>query len=303
MSLKVWLLVLVLFLIMAISGIVSGKTTDDTSLGLGDLAWEVSDLYIPVPGISTARVFTEHGLPKSMPWGYDPVWDDLGPAFISDGLKSAELAATLAGSVYWAGIAAIAGFQSNMYDRYGGYSYKPSTSDSSGGKTTDLKAKLTQQGIGTPLLPPPTSEMPSDGSNGGSGTLFGTGSGSSGVVGKWVFVKDIGGWPTGEGPMTIEYIIFFNRDGSTYVPEQHYIKWGWSFDFPEGRGTWTQNGNIVSWNHGSSTCDECYPTTGTIDINRMSGSINGLSWNAKKVEEIAGVGPLVDEGQNGGGGW
>jgi hypothetical protein len=169
-------------------------------------------------------------------------------------------------------------------------------------KPDPITEALKKQGFGTPLLPPP-SEMPSGISNDRFGTPFGTGSDSSGVVGKWIFVKDTGMWPIGEGPMTIEYIIFFNHDGSTYVPEQHYSKWGFSFDFPEGRGTWTQNGNTVSWNHGSSTCDKCYPTTGTIDINRMTGSINGLSWNAKKVEEIAGVGPLVDEGQNGGGGW
>jgi hypothetical protein len=264
MSLKVWLLVLVLFLIIAISGIVSGKTTDDTSLGLGDFAWEISDFYIPVPGISTARVLTERGLPKSL---YDPFWDDLGPAFISDGLKSAELAATLAGSVYWAGIAAIASFQSNMYDRYGGYSYKPSTSDSSGGKTTDLKKKLAQQGIGTPQLSSPTYMLPGDSTEGPG--VSGTGKGKIEVLYLEMSFEEFG---------KLNWLDMKNRYSIPPVPR--YLASGelntYGYDFIYQPGSEAYRYEYRDW---------------------------VKAYVASFESTAAGVGTLLDEGQNGGGGW
>jgi hypothetical protein len=48
--------------------------------------WYVLD-KIPFVPAETIRVIAEQGIPETLPWGTDPIWDDMGEAWIADGAE------------------------------------------------------------------------------------------------------------------------------------------------------------------------------------------------------------------------
>lgn len=113
-------LVLIIFSsIVGVEGQTSHKYVNDASLDINDFIQTMVD-QIPIPFAKTFKEIKEHGPSSLLKWD-DPVYDDLGPASIEDGISSAELAATLAGSEGWKLITGGVDFLESMWDNNGGY--------------------------------------------------------------------------------------------------------------------------------------------------------------------------------------
>jgi hypothetical protein len=329
MSLKMWLLSCTLFLIMAISGLVSGADASISdfippfydpywdNLGTNlvkDNTWDLAGLLIPFVPTNVIRTFVDNRLPTS--W-YDPFWDDLGPALIQDSAKLLGDTLTLG-----AGTAASATLQTSekIAD-----AYKPSKSivkfmgaerslaivyvsvinegaesakmlsDASDivdtiGDVADLadKAKktaselqkmkqaagLAQNGIGTPLLSPPTS--------------------------------DISGFsdPNKKGPDVSE-----TSGGELYTNKKTDVWYIDAFSWSGDRSLLPRPAaplKFVSGEFNSYGYNWIYLP---YDQTGMTYSQGYLNWVNEYLASIgspgpsAGVGLLIDEGQNGGGGW
>ena len=165
---------------------------------------------------------------------------------------------------------------------------------------TDFK-KLIDPMISTPIV-----EASSDAGSSVSGTYGAsqTGKGTSNsIVGTWKY-RDSG------DPDDYAWIIIFNADGTYNIPEQHPSQLDPDFTNPAVIGRWTRNGDTqTGYFFSPYTGAAMPPWTATVHDNSYSGS--GLSGNFNAIRlsapvsgaSIAGVGPLIDEGQNGGGSW
>lgn len=163
---------------------------------------------------------------------------------------------------------------------------------------------VTDEQIGTPLLPPSTSDKSSGESNEGSNVQsVSPTQDTNSIVGTWKY-KDSG------APDDYAWIIIFNAEGTYNIPVQHPSQSDPSFTNPAVTGRWTQNGDTYTgYFFNPYTGEKMPPWTATVHGNSYSGSGFSGSVNAIRLStpvsgaSIAGVGPLIDEGMNGGGGW
>ena len=122
MALKLWLMLVLMMTfssVVSVEGQTSHQAVNDASLDVDDFMQAVRD-QIPIPFANTYRAIKDHGPSTLLTW-YDPIYDDLGPAWIEDGITFGELAAIFSGSEGGKLFANGADFIENMWDKNGGY--------------------------------------------------------------------------------------------------------------------------------------------------------------------------------------
>ena len=160
-------------------------------------------------------------------------------------------------------------------------------------------SKLAQTGIGTPLLPAPTSDTPSGVGSSVSGTsgvqFVSHTQDTNSIVGTWKY-KDSG------DPDDYAWIIVFNADGTYNHPAQHPSQLDPDYTAPAVTGRWTRNGDTYTgYYFNPYTGAAMPPWTVTVHGNSYSGSgfsgnVNGIRLSAPATvsgASIAGVGPLI----------
>ena len=212
MSLKILHVALTLVLIMPILGVVScqssGGTRSSFEAGMDEGFWFALD-QVPFVPAETIRVFKEHGMPETMPWGYDPFWDDMvwalledGAGGVADGVGAGALKTTFEVVGTSNDVVSMA---NNYVEEFG---YPRSSSGSSSGSSTGDKPVVSDVvalgTIGETQKPKTTyiSTRPStnNGNNGGftgtTGTGY-TGTGTTGYTGTNIFGQPISTGVTG----------------------------------------------------------------------------------------------------------
>jgi len=158
-------------------------------------------------------------------------------------------------------------------------------------------ASLLKPGLLSPLLAAPTSDMSSNDYKGESNAPESTSSSNTqstnNIIGKWD--------TTSKPPFSP---IIFYSDG-TFETGSWYGD-GTSHPTKLATGTWIQSGdNIMMTRAGCSDCPIVLQIgPNSLNFNGPGADIMWYKGGGGAVSSaVAGVGPLVDEGQNGGGGW
>lgn len=259
--------------------------------------WSLAD-NIPFVPTQTIRVFAEHGTPKSWPWGYDPFWDDMQWALIQDNVKILGNTAGIAVN-YESGSTIFSDIANFPYESTGaikivsvpGIGMVKDTDDiadaidavistgrtlqevDSGIQNMNKAAELAQQGLGTPQLSPST-----------SGTSW-----YSDQNKERSDVPETSGSTYIDKANNVWYIDAFSWSGDRSL----YDKPAAPYRFISGEiNTYGYNWIYLPFERTGMTYDQGYGEW-------VSETLASMGMSAPS----AGYGLLIDEGQNGGGGW